>query len=639
MSPFVKSAAYRTGVACVVLSLGVLAGCGGSSNSTPITPNVTLKSISITPAAVNIARGSTNQFTATATFSNNNTADITSTCAWTSSNNSQVTISNAGLAQAVSTATLNQSANIFCGQSGITATPAVATVVAAALSSIAIAPANSSVPVGDNVTFTAMGTFADGTSGDMTAYVNWTASPAGIVTFAPAPNSNVATVNAAGTTTVTATDPGSGIQGATMLTGVTGVSLISISLTDVSGYTSATINVGSTDQLIATATYNDGTANITNSVTWGVACTPTGAATVNSSGLASGAASGTCTITANQSGVTSNTFALTVQQSQLCGVTSAIPYLGAQAGGGDRFQACIDHTRNTFSILDLSSKAVAVSGTLTSNATYPNLFNLKVVTPTDGTAVEMPSTALLINPGSIQTRISNPLQEPLAFVFRQSPFVCPAVGTEFLFVTLPHPTWTASSVAYGTLTLTNTVTLTINGTSLNGTLSNPQAVSYGCDFVDSLLRFTDASGFNRYLAISPAGLFVGSGSDNIAGFPLPASPVSIAPGDTFLGVIYEPDPSPGTVTTIGFNATSSTTLTGFDPLTPGSPANGLVITLGAQSSPGLFTGGTLQEGTPQDANFAAIANTFGAAPGKIVLYGITFNTVKNTPVSVLLLQQ
>lgn len=615
-------------VACTLLLLGLAAGCGGGSSAPAVT--VTLKSIAVMPAAVNIPRGSTKQFSATATFSDNSTSDITSTCAWASSNTSQVTIGSAGLATAVPTAALNQSANVSCSQNGVSAAPAVATVIAGLLSSIAVAPANPSVPVGQNVTFTATGTFTDATR-DVTRSVNWTASPGGIVTF----SANVGTVIATGTTTIAATDPSTSIQGTTMLTGVT---LTSISVTDVNGNTTDTITVGSTDQLVATATYSDGsTANITNSVAW--ACTPSGIATIDSSGLATSVASGTCTITVSQSAITSNTFTLTVNQSLPCGFASTIPYLGAQAGGGDRFRACFDRTRNTFSFVDLNSKAATVAGTLTTSASYLNLFNLNIVTPSDGTAVEMPSTALLINPGTIQTRTFNPLKEPLAFVFRQSPFVCPAAGSQFLFITLPDSAWTTSNVAYGTLALTSSTTLTINGAFLNGALSTPETDNYGCDIFNSLLRYTEASGFNRYLALSSAGLFVGSGEDNIAGLPQPAFPVSLAPGDTFLGVIYEPDPSPGTVTTVGFNATSNTTLTGFDPLTTGSPANGLVINLGPQSSPGLFAGGTVQEGTTTDANFAAIANSFGTAPGKLVLYGITFNTVKNTPVSVLLLQQ
>jgi Bacterial Ig-like domain (group 2) len=446
----------------------------------------------------------------------------------------------------------------------------------------------------------------------------------------------VAKVIATGTTTIAATDPTTSIQGTTVLTGVT---LTSLKVTDVYGNTTASITVGSTDQLTATATYSDNsTANITNSVAWD--CTPSGIATIDTSGLATGVASGTCTISVSQSGITSTTFTLTVSpSSSLCGSASAIFYLGAQAGGGDRFKACFDRTSNTFSFVDQSSNAVQIAGTLTPNATYPNLFNLQVITPTDGTAVEMPGTALLINPGTIKTRRYNPPQEPLAFDAQPSRIVCPAVGTEFLFVTLPDSPWTTSNVAYGTLIFTGTGTLNINGTFLNGMPSPPETDSYGCDLVDSLLRYTNASGLTRYLAVSPAGLFVGSRSDNIAGLPLPASPVSILPGDTFLGVIYEPALNPGTVTTVGFNATSTTTLTGFDPLTAGGPPNSFVITLGSQSSAGLFAGGTLQEGTTTDANFVAIANTFGAAPGKIVLYGITFNIVKNTPVSVLLFQQ
>ena len=597
----------------------------------------TLKSIAITPAAVNIPRGSTRQFTATGTYSDNSTADSSSTCAWTSSNTSQATITSTGLATAVPTATLNQSANISCSKSGISSAPSVATVIAGTLSSIAVAPVNPSVGVGQNITFTAMGTFTDGTR-DVTAAMNWTASQAGIVTFAAPPSTNVATVIAPGTTTIAATDPSTGIQGTTLLTGVT-LTLTSISVTDVNGNTTANINAGSTDQLVATATYSDNsTANITNSVSW--ACTPSGIATISNSGLAAGVASGSCTITVSQSGVTSNTFTLTVNPSLLCGVASAIPYLGAQAGGGDRFQACFDRTRDTFSFVDQSSKAVTISGTLTTpNGSYPNLFNLQISTPAGSTAVEMPSTALLINPGTIQTRTFNAPHEPIAFVLHQSPFACPAAGTEFLFVTLPDSPWTTADVAYGTLLLSSTVTLTINGSFLNGTSSTPETDSYGCDLIDSLLRYTDVNNFTRYLAVSATGFFVGSSSDNIAGLPAPTSPVSIATGDTFLGVIYEPALNPSTVTTVGFNATSSTILTGFDPLTAGGPLNGLVITLGAQSSPGLLTGGALQEGTTTDANFAAIANTMGAAPGKIVLYGITFNTVKNTPVSVLLFQQ
>jgi hypothetical protein len=150
------------------------------------------------------------------------------------------------------------------------------------------------------------------------------------------------------------------------------------------------------------------------------------------------------------------------------------------------------------------------------------------------------------------------------------------------------------------------------------------------------LAFTDASGSTRHLAFSPSGLFVGDGLNGMAGFREATASAGIATGDIFLGVISEPGPSPGTTRIVGFNATSSTLLSGFDPLTSNNPSNGIVINLGAQSSPGLFTGGSLTEGADTDPNFEAIAIIVGA---KKVLYGISFDATKNTPVSVLLQEQ
>ena len=71
------------------------------------------------------------------------------------------------------------------------------------------------------------------------------------------------------------------------------------------------LQVGSTQQFTATATYSDGsTAAITSSVTW--ASSNTSVATINSQGLASGVAAGTTQITASMSGVTSPAVTLNV---------------------------------------------------------------------------------------------------------------------------------------------------------------------------------------------------------------------------------------------------------------------------------------------------------------------------------------
>jgi trimeric autotransporter adhesin len=87
---------------------------------------------------------------------------------------------------------------------------------------------------------------------------------------------------------------------------------------------SATGTVGSSAQFTATGTYTDGsTANVTNLVTW--SSSNTSLATVNATGLASGAGAGTVTITA-ASGTVSGAASFTVQ-----GTGQMVTFTGAPA--------------------------------------------------------------------------------------------------------------------------------------------------------------------------------------------------------------------------------------------------------------------------------------------------------------------
>lgn len=622
------STACGTIVACLSLLLSLPTGCGGGASAG--LANASLTSIVISPANSNVPRGSSKQFNAMGRFSDGRTTDITSSCAWTSSNPVAVIVSSSGLARALNDAPLGP-VNISCNQNGISATtPATATVVAAVLSSIAVTPANQSIQEGQNIVLTASGTFTDGTTQDLTLAANWMSSNTNIVSLSVTAMGEAATASSSmtGVVTITATDPSTRIQGTTNLTVI---ALTSITVTGAS----SSVSVGSTDQLTAVGAFNDGSQlDISRSVTWALGCTPAGAATIDNTGLAAGQAVGTCNVTATERAITSPAFVLTVTLPQLCAIAGATPYLGAQAGG-DRFDACISHANNTFSLLDLSGKASSVQGTFMPSATYAHLLTLNSTAPTvaTGTAVEMPSTTLLIDPGTLKTRTNSPLTEPIALVFQQQPGVCPSAGDILRFVTLPQATWTTSNAAYGTVTLGSS-TVTVDALALNGTMIG-ETDPYSCNPTTSLLTFTDGSGITRHLMFSPTGLFVGDGPNGPAGFPNATANVVIAAGDTFLGVISEPNPSPGITRTVGFNATSSASLSGFDPLTPNT-SNGMVISLGAQSSPGLFTGGSLMEGVDTDSNFEAITIVVG---GKKVLYGITFDTTKNTPVSVLLQQQ
>src|SRR6516164_643430 len=128
-------------LACIVL----LAAC---TSGGPV-----LQYVTITPQSASAPVGSTFQFTAQAYYSNGSVQDGTSLVTWTSSTTTVATIVAGGVATAIAdgTTTINASA---AGTSGATATLTVNT-----LKSIAVTPADPTVPLGTNQQFTATGTF------------------------------------------------------------------------------------------------------------------------------------------------------------------------------------------------------------------------------------------------------------------------------------------------------------------------------------------------------------------------------------------------------------------------------------------------------------------------------------------------
>ena len=276
---------------CGLLLIAVLAGCGGGG----ATPSpAALKSIAISPSSANIPRGGTQPFTATGTFSDNSTKDITATCVWMSSNTAVVTISSSGLATAVSSAGIGQTANITCSQSGVSAaTASMVTVAAAALTSITVTGA-SSVNVGATTpAFTATGHFGDGTTlpltNSTTPAVGWSSSST--VNATVDVNTGAATGVHSGTANIISTS--GSIMGSAPLTVVAVLSSIAVSPSAVN------IPPGGSRNFTASATFNDGTMQaITNSCLW--ASSNTAEVTiVASTGVATAPASATVGLTSD----------------------------------------------------------------------------------------------------------------------------------------------------------------------------------------------------------------------------------------------------------------------------------------------------------------------------------------------------
>jgi hypothetical protein len=192
-----------------------LASCRKSSST-----GLHVTSIAVTPAHPALAVGASRAFTAIATFSDFTTQDLTDTVTWSSSNGAVAAISNAPGSQGVAS-------SLSVGSTLVTATDAssgisgssVLDVTAAVLTSLAVTPTNPSIASGTGVAFTAIGTFSDLTTQDLTDMVTWSSSNGAVAAISNASGSEgLATSVAAGSTTIGAIDPGTSISASTTLT-------------------------------------------------------------------------------------------------------------------------------------------------------------------------------------------------------------------------------------------------------------------------------------------------------------------------------------------------------------------------------------------------------------------------------------
>jgi uncharacterized protein YjdB len=271
-------------------------GFSGTATVTVTVP--TLLSITVTPTAPYVVVGSTQAFTATAKYSNGTSQDVTATATWTSATTTVATMSG------------NTATTVKVGASKITATlgsvsgSTTLNVTATPLVSIDVTPTSTNLPVGYTLQLAAVGTFGDGSKRTLTGSVTWTSSATTVATISNTSGTlGLAKGVGAGTTTISATLDG--VTGTATITGTT-ATLVSITLAP----SSATLAIGATQQLAATALFNDSsTLDVTKQVTWSSGSPSV--ATVGSGGLVKAVASGGATISATHGGI-AGTSAITV---------------------------------------------------------------------------------------------------------------------------------------------------------------------------------------------------------------------------------------------------------------------------------------------------------------------------------------
>ena len=261
-----------------------------------VVTDAVLSSLALQPESPSLARGTTLPVRVIGTYSDGMTRDVTSMVAWTSEDAATAAIAD-GQLQGKAVGATKVTAAL-----GTVKADGTCTVTAATLSSVALTPAHPVLPSGSSVTFTATGTFSDGSTQDLTAQAQWQSS-AGAIAAVQAGTAGLVKAVDLGQTTITATVLG---KSGTAVLSVTPAALTGIDISP----KNPTVAALATQAFIATGSYTDGsTVDLSSAVTW--ASADAAVATISnvagSRGVATAVAPGSAAISASFSGVSAQT--------------------------------------------------------------------------------------------------------------------------------------------------------------------------------------------------------------------------------------------------------------------------------------------------------------------------------------------
>jgi uncharacterized protein YjdB len=283
-------------------TMGGNAVFGGLSNVASVStlagppPPPVVTTVTVAPPSASVAVGTTTTLQATVKDQSGNPMSG-QTVTWSTSNQAAATVNASGVVSGVAAG----SATITATSSGKSGTSAITvTAVAPVVTSVTVTPPSASIVAGTTTTLQA--TVKDQNGNPMTGQtVTWTTNNGAAATVN---SSGVVSGVAAGSATITATS--SGKSGTSAIT-VTAVAPVVTTVTVAPP--SASILAGTTTTLVATVKDQLGNVMTGQTVIWST--NNAAAATVNLSGVVSGVAAGSATITATSSGK-SGTSAITV---------------------------------------------------------------------------------------------------------------------------------------------------------------------------------------------------------------------------------------------------------------------------------------------------------------------------------------
>jgi len=364
----------------------ITAKVGSFTDTTQLTVvAANLVSISVTPTPVSIAIGTDQQFSAVGSF-NDGSTQLLPSVTWSSSSSSVATVNSAGLATAVGTGTATITAT-----SGSVSGTAALTVTGATVTSIAVTPANSNMPVGTTKQFTATATFSDSSTEDVTAVVLWGSSKPGVASIN---NQGLSTSVATGSTTISAV-LGS-VTGTTSLT-VTTVKLVGIAILP----SNPRIEAHTLLKFTAVGTFSDGsTGSNLAGVSWKSSAPKV--ASMRSSGTAFGKKTGSATITASASGLKGTT-TLTVSNGTLVSVAITPANSTVSNGSTQQFTATGTFSDSTTQDITMNVHWSSSHASVATIANAPSTAGL-------ATTVGVGSTTIGANSGGVTSSTSLTVQ-------------------------------------------------------------------------------------------------------------------------------------------------------------------------------------------------------------------------------------
>jgi len=247
-------------------------------------PSLDVLSVAIQPKIATVLIGDSLRLSASIVMSQ---GKVPPAISWNSSNAGLATVNPAGVVRGMASGTVVIRAASAGKQDSAAITVAVPSPLPVA--SVSVAPSSVTVPVGGTVPLVATLKDANGNTLAGRA-ITWASSGTGVATVSGAGLVTAATV---GSATITATSEG---QSGTATVSVTTVPVASVTVSPAA----ASVQAGQTVQLTATPKDAGGTALSGRTVTW--ASSNVGVASVSGSGVVSGVAAGSVTITATSEG-------------------------------------------------------------------------------------------------------------------------------------------------------------------------------------------------------------------------------------------------------------------------------------------------------------------------------------------------